>query len=475
MKRITLLLAAMAAATLMQAQWQPDVRLTNASGSSSTSQNNAWCVAASGDTVHVTWSDRRDGNDEIYYKRSADRGVTWGPDTRLTNDTAESLSTAIPVNGHIVHIVWFDKRDANYELYYKRSDDAGTTWGPDLRLTDAPGGSVYPAITVEGQAVHVAWQDERDGNDGEIYYKHSQDGGVNWSPDDRLTNDPDYSGIPSVVAKDNVVHIAWEDYRHQNGDIFYKRSGDGGATWSADLRLTTSSADQWDPALALQGQKLYLVWMDARNTNYEIYTRISNDGGLTWEADERRTNAAGDSKYPSIAVSGTCIHLAWQDKRSGNYEIRYPRSVDGGITWEADTALTNAPWPSEFVSVALSDSVVHAVWQDSRDMNVEIYYKRNPAGNVPYTVGTLEIQSMKNPLMVFPNPASSQIIVHRNAKLNDPAMLKIIDMLGNERRIYPVKGNAEEFSLDGLENGLYFLFIESGGCRSASRTLVVSQ
>ncbi len=72
------------------AQWQPDVRLTNDPANSYTSYNNAWCIASSGIVVHVVWYDNRDGNNEIYYKRSTDAGVSWGADTRLTNNTAES-------------------------------------------------------------------------------------------------------------------------------------------------------------------------------------------------------------------------------------------------------------------------------------------------------------------------------------------------------------------------------------------------
>jgi hypothetical protein len=40
-------------------QWQPDFRLTNNPASSSTSLNNAWCVASSSNTVHVFWKDNR--------------------------------------------------------------------------------------------------------------------------------------------------------------------------------------------------------------------------------------------------------------------------------------------------------------------------------------------------------------------------------------------------------------------------------
>ena len=77
MKKLLLYAAMMFSAYLSQAQWQPDQRLTNNPANSYTSYNNAKNIAISGDTVHVVWQDNRDGNDEIYYKRSIDGGLTW--------------------------------------------------------------------------------------------------------------------------------------------------------------------------------------------------------------------------------------------------------------------------------------------------------------------------------------------------------------------------------------------------------------
>jgi len=66
MKTVLLVITAILLVPVVsQAQWQPDVRLTNNS-SVSNMGNNAWCIAASGPVVHVVWSDNRDGNAEIY-------------------------------------------------------------------------------------------------------------------------------------------------------------------------------------------------------------------------------------------------------------------------------------------------------------------------------------------------------------------------------------------------------------------------
>ncbi len=97
------------------AQWQPDVRLTNNAANSFMSANNENCVASSGDVIHIIWFDSRDGNSEIYYKQSIDGGINWGSDVRLTNNYANSLSPSSSVSGSDVHVIWFDERDGNYE------------------------------------------------------------------------------------------------------------------------------------------------------------------------------------------------------------------------------------------------------------------------------------------------------------------------------------------------------------------------
>ena len=79
MKKHYLICSMLLLGTLIsQAQWQPDVRLTNDAGlSATTAYSNARCIASSGDTVHVVWSDNRlGGNYEIFYKRSTDGGLS---------------------------------------------------------------------------------------------------------------------------------------------------------------------------------------------------------------------------------------------------------------------------------------------------------------------------------------------------------------------------------------------------------------
>ncbi|MEO8665918.1 MAG: exo-alpha-sialidase [Ignavibacteria bacterium] len=365
------------------AQWQPDVRLTNAPGNSNTTYNNAWCIASSGDVVHVVWFDQRDGNYEIYHKRSTDGGITWGSDTRLTNASGTSQYPSISVSGQVVHVVWDEDRDGNDEIYYKRSTDGGISWGADTRLTNAFSTSESPSIAVSGSVVHVVWYDLRDLN-YEIYYKRSTDGGISWGADTRLTNNSASSWYTSVSVSGSAVHVVWHDNRDGN-EIYYKRSTDEGVSWGADIRLTNAIGESYYSCGAVSGQVIHIVWQDTRNANSEIYYKRSTDGGVSWGADTRLTNDPAASEYPSVSVSGSAVHVVWEDQRN-NAEIYYKLSTDGGLSWGADTRLTNNAGNSFFTSVSVSGSAVHVVWQDNRDGNYEIYYKRDPTGNPMFTL-----------------------------------------------------------------------------------------
>ena len=369
------------------AQWQPDVRLTNDPEESHTSY--ARCVTASGNVVHSVWRDHRDGNYEIYYKRSSDGGISWGTDTRLTNNLSYSVYPSIAVSGSVVHIAWSDDRDGNYEIYYKRSTDSGIIWGADNRLTNNPSTSEYSSVSVSGLVVHVLWQDQRDGN-YEIYYKRSTDGGASWEQDIRLPNNPEFSVFSSVSVSGSAVNAAWADQRNGNLEIYYKLSTDGGVSWGTDTRLTNNSAFSQNPSISVSGSIVHVVWHDGRDGLPEIYDKRSTDGGISWGADTRLTSDPAYSTYASVSVSNSIVHVVWNDDRDGNYEIYYKRSTDGGLSWGQDTRLTNNILSSSFPSISISGLVVHVIWTDLRGGNEEIYYKRDPTGNF---VGITNINS----------------------------------------------------------------------------------
>jgi hypothetical protein len=390
----------------LSAQWEPDLRLTYDNNISYTYGNsNGWNIAANGDTIHVVWYDMRDGNDEIYYKRSLDGGTTWGSDIRLTNDSSNSWFPSIATTpGGRVHVVWQDDRNGNPEIYYLLSTDGGTTWRREVRLTRDSKASGAPVVGVSGSDVHVVWDDERYG-EGEILYKRSTNGGLNWRRDIRLTYDSASSYNPTIaVTPTGEVHVLWEDTRTGNVAIFYKRSTDYGSTWAPETTLMNSTSPSLSPSVAASGSFVHMVCFGGIR---DIYYRSSRDRGETWGTVFNISDNAYPSMAPSIGVNGTYVHVVWNDARDGNDEIYYRRSVNNGTNWEPTTRLTNNPFESRFSSVATSGSKVHVLWMDNRDENYEIYYKRNRTGSSGTETAEERGQRLEVRITAKPNPFTS--------------------------------------------------------------------
>ncbi|MGH8099998.1 MAG: dockerin type I domain-containing protein, partial [Chthoniobacterales bacterium] len=119
-----------------------------------------------------------------------------------------------------------------------------------------------------------------------------------------------YMGWGQPAARNNVVHYVYAECGAggcptSTGDpanVFYIRSTDGGATFSAPFMLNTDGAPdkgQWEPSLSLgSDNSLFAVWYDERertsascqpssptNPCYRMWARKSTDGGATWLPD----------------------------------------------------------------------------------------------------------------------------------------------------------------------------------------------
>lgn len=491
LKNITLMSLVILFSTLSLsfAQWEPDVRLTTDDDSSYTSYNNAWCIAADGDTLHVVWYDQRDNNWEIYYKRSLDAGAVWSViDTRLTDNPNWSYLPSVAVSGSNVHVVWEDDRDGNADVYYKRSTDGGTTWETDFRLTVDPGPQGQPSVAVSGSYVHVVWADYTIMGNSEIYYKHSTDGGTTWETQVQISNANGFSFGPSVAVSESNVHVIWPDMRHgfTNSEVYYRRSLDGGINWGPETRLTDDDNFSFDPCVAVSDSNVHVVWQDDRDANNEIYHKRSTDGGAIWGTDNRLTDDPNSSLGPSVAVSGGNVHVVWQDDRDANDEIYYKRSTDGGTTWETDTRLTDDPNGSLRPSVAVAGTNVHVVWQDDRDGDWEIYYKRNPTGNPGIEESFSVVPGINGYLKVYPNPFRNRLDIKwqmDNAGRNTKDFsLKIYDVSGRLLRQfdYPRIRLSDRITWDGkdkngreLPNGVYLIRLETSVYKETKKIILL--
>jgi hypothetical protein len=204
------------------------------------------------------------------------------------------------------------------------------------------------------------------------------------------------SGRPSAPvllrARDGGYLAAWESVEAggRHDVLFSRRSPGERGEWSAPpVRLDTDApgaARSLEPRLARGTAGLVVAaWQDARSGCDDVHVNRSTDGGRTWLARDVRVESdlpgAAASSMISLASDGALgFYLAWEDQRSGDRDIYFTRSLDGGATWETDRRVDSddrggasfhpqiACWP---------DGALAVVWWDERDGLGDVYVRRS--------------------------------------------------------------------------------------------------
>lgn len=391
-----------AASTNSGQSWSQNVKVNSDTGSAVQTEPS---LARDGvGDLHLTWRDTRNGDADIFYARSTNEGAGWQTNRRVNQDGPGALqylpSVAADEAGR-VFVSWRDNRDGAHNIYAARSDNGGANWLSETRVNDDSPSSFFhdtPAIAFAGgQKLALLWRDSRTGSP-DIFAAVSADRGGMWGSNAQLNDD---GGVASqyapVLATDGSgnLHVAWRDYREDgtgqpDADIYYARSTDGGFTWSADVKVSDdgdSKVNQSELAIATSGSVVYLAWRDSRGGDENIYFASSTDG-VTWSANRRVNDDAGsaDQAHPSLAIDNLGhLHLAWQDRRNGHYDIYYAASTGGGATWSTNERVNqdagSANQTSPVLAVKADGSQVYIAWQDGRNGNDDVYFARGAGGS----------------------------------------------------------------------------------------------
>ena len=135
-----------------------------------TSQNQPM-VAAMGPNVHVCWWDGRPGGYGTWYGRSTDNGATWNTERYLADTTYGSDYPCIAAAGGNVHVAFRAWPGGQFVIEYCKSTDNGQSWSTDTALTPVAGMGTS-VLAASGSRAHLVLYDNRDGNQ-EIYYKRN--------------------------------------------------------------------------------------------------------------------------------------------------------------------------------------------------------------------------------------------------------------------------------------------------------------
>lgn len=316
-------------------------------------------------------------------------------------DAQETSSSEISAaSGSNRFVVWEDSL-GNSDIFFSRSTDNGVTWQPAVNLSNNPGRSLYPQIVVSGSSVHVVWhQDSSDYTSGDVFIRSSTNNGATWGAKINLSATGDVTTLEDheiAVSGSNVFVVWWELSDSGKGDVFLRRSTDNGATWKAIVNVSNNFSQSSDPDIAAFGSNVYVVWDNWGGTGeHEIFFRRSTDGGATWKANVNISQNPTRSSEPEIAASGSNVYVAWPDGRcfdkTENCDILFRGSANGGATWMSVKNLSNTAEISILPQFAASGSNVYLVWVDKLVVisspdglgEGEIFFRRSTDGGATW-------------------------------------------------------------------------------------------
>lgn len=269
---------------------------------------------------YMFWRNFSSTNPGMTFTRSTDDGVTW-TNRQVLHTSGQGGWVTVGAD-HAVYVFYF-RTTAPRSIAVRKSTDQGVTFAPLVTTT---------LLTTTG-------------TNGDL----------------GLAGSFRTNAFPQVVAHPTDATQLYMVYNDKsagdNGNIYFIKTADGGATWSAPIKVNTDAGtnDQWQPVLAItpDGTGLFVSWYDRRldvgNQQFEVFARHATISGstVTWSNDYR----VSDGPSPVVIGQDPVINTTYM----GDYDQAVADNSFYYRTWSDNrlSLLTHTNQPDvKFVKVA---------------------------------------------------------------------------------------------------------------------------
>jgi hypothetical protein len=274
-------------------------------------------------------------NGRVMVSRSSDGGATFGRPHAITDDdTSQRFETLVlDPEGHLF-AAWIDKRNAaaakkagkpyaGAALAYSRSSDGGQNFtAAHIALDNV---CECCRLGVAFAAAHkpvILFRNIFDRNTRDHALLVFADADTPGTPhrvsiDDWQIDACPHHGPSLAVAEPGIIHAAWFAAGKVRQGLFYGRSLDRGAHFTAPMPVGDPARRPARPYLLASGHTVRLVWKEFDGEVTVVKHMVSVDDGASWSAPVELASTADASDHPLLASAGGRSFLSWMTRAEG--------------------------------------------------------------------------------------------------------------------------------------------------------------
>jgi hypothetical protein len=189
-----------------------------------------------------------------------------------------------------------------------------SSWGPIRTLAQAGRFQLPQSVAVTGSVAHLVYM-----TNGNVIYRRSPNGGASWLAATTIvkrtsTFHPIVAMVAASGLRVSVVFEAFQTSPSVDG-LWLRRSVDGGHSWLPRTLIASGPFGVFGHmAVAVSGKHGYVAWTDSQSSG--IAMRVSADGGAHWNGPftvgvSAFLSASGHDGYVQLAAAGSNAYVAW--------------------------------------------------------------------------------------------------------------------------------------------------------------------
>lgn len=286
---------------------------------------------------------RRFPASDLRFVKSADGGVSWSTPATVNDDTASGpgshsfFGIAQGVTGALF-ISWLDSRPGadsirsdeaeghDASIHLARSEDFGTTWGPNVSQWSRVCPCCRSSVVVDPMGVlYVTFRKHYPGQIRDVVVARPDGPPVRLHQDDWVQGGCPHSGPPMVLSRDGTLRMAWFTGAEGHAGVYFRQSTPEmmDSTAAPLPVLVSEKLPTVHVHLAEAGMSGTLVACDADSTGARQLTLARIKASGTQVAERFVVPDSKGAAYARVAVvpGGKTAYVAWTQKSDDRSQI----------------------------------------------------------------------------------------------------------------------------------------------------------